>query len=302
VQANTQKNARSHVTERDQLRGRSVRQPGPEDDDDIDEGDIHGGPGVDDAGDDPGDDADDDADANTPDPRPRPDVAASTSHYKLPPAWVQHWKHVLKSACKDYCDWPSSTHPAPNPFAQKGFDVLHWGLPAVTMVAPHLDKNYLRRGLPSQPPCPVHGFVAQGKVIQKQWYRKCRRVEGLHADSLMGGTLHSCLLCKAVKDKAKLHLNQVINRHGDPDELAAAENAVKDAKYGFISYSPDVQKHYYEKYPWVKFDIVVFGRYCLTEEYFQAAQPPHTSPFARYITITSFTLTAALAPGDETVH
>ena len=105
-------------------------------------------------------------------------------------------------------------------------------------------------GLPSQPPCPEHGFAAvySGSVVSDGWLTDIRRVTGLDADEYLVGTGHRCSLCK--KHKAAL-LAEAAACTGTAEQKSALLAAAKAASFCYRSYDSRVTQHYASTYPWV---------------------------------------------------
>jgi R3H domain len=110
-------------------------------------------------------------------------------------------------------------------------------------------KFFVNEGLPSQPPCPVHGFTAvvQGKVVGNGW-SKPRRVSGISSDQWLVGTKHKCMLCFDTKRELQ---QQHDLYHGDAAEKAAKLRRARSFHYTFNVYDPRVTRLYAERYTWV---------------------------------------------------
>ena len=130
-------------------------------------------------------------------------------------------------------------------------------------------------GIPSQPPCPTHGWAAveQGAVEQRGWIQasKARRISGISRDEFLMGTEHICRLCKSAKRQALWWAAAACTEQ----ERVARTADAKQQHHCFRSYDPAVTKWYLERYPWIGAQVpavITSQRTALTHDLSQLIQ------------------------------
>jgi hypothetical protein len=109
-------------------------------------------------------------------------------------------------------------------------------------------KFFAGEGVPSQLPCPKHGYAAvDQQQISSDGWSEARQVTGVSYDQYLIGTCHRCALCKAEKDRLRAEAAAI----SDAQAKAVKLQEARDCTYCNRSYDPRVPHFMFQRFPWM---------------------------------------------------